>query len=180
MRLFHTGYQEIKTPDIRHGRKNADFGQGFYMTADQAFAERWGKEMKDEQVYVNLYELDEEGLSVKVFSRDMEWFRYIAGNRSGRPDAYPEYDVIVGPIANDTIYDVMGIITSGFLPPETSLKLLRIGPEYRQIVLKTEKAAEALKLISSKILPPEMIRESRRLLHKEERAYQAAVAEAME
>ena len=150
------------------------------MTGDQAFAERWGKEMKDEQVYVNLYELDEEGLSVKVFSRDMEWFRYIAGNRSGRPDAYPEYDVIVGPIANDTIYDVMGIITSGFLPPETSLKLLRIGPEYRQIVLKTEKAAEALKLISSKILPPEMIRESRRLLHKEERAYQAAVAEAME
>lgn len=83
MRLFHTGYQEIKTPDIRHGRKNADFGQGFYMTADQAFAERWGKEMKDEQVYVNLHELDEEGLSVKVFSRDMEWFRYIAGNRSG-------------------------------------------------------------------------------------------------
>jgi hypothetical protein len=53
------------------------------MTADQAFAERWGKEMKDEQVYVNLYELDEEGLSVKVFSRDMEWFRYIAGNRRG-------------------------------------------------------------------------------------------------
>ena len=83
MRLFHTGYQEIKTPDIRHGRKNADFGQGFYMTADQAFAERWGNEMKDERVYVNLYELDEEGLSVKVFSRDMEWFRYIAGNRSG-------------------------------------------------------------------------------------------------
>lgn len=32
MLLYHTGYQEIREPDIHHGRKNADFGQGFYLT----------------------------------------------------------------------------------------------------------------------------------------------------
>jgi hypothetical protein len=32
MRLCHTGSVEIKSPDIYLGRKNADFGQGFYLT----------------------------------------------------------------------------------------------------------------------------------------------------
>ncbi len=179
MLLFHTGYQEIKTPDVRHGRKNADLGQGFYTTADQAFAERWAKEMKGEQVYVNRYELDTEGLAVKSFSRDLEWYRYIAANRSGRPDAFSEYDVVIGPIANDTIYDLMGITTSGFLSPEDSLKLLLIGPEYRQIVLKTERAVSQLTWLTSKILPEEQVRASRELLRKEEAAFQEMVAKAM-
>ena len=43
MILFHTGFEEIREPDIHYGRKNADFGQGFYLTADRAFAERWTK-----------------------------------------------------------------------------------------------------------------------------------------
>ena len=30
MKLYHTGTVEIPVPDIRHGRVNADFGQGFY------------------------------------------------------------------------------------------------------------------------------------------------------
>ena len=30
MALYHTGYQEIRVPDIRHGRINADFGQGLF------------------------------------------------------------------------------------------------------------------------------------------------------
>ena len=37
MRLYHTGHMEIRNPDIHRGQKNADFGQGFYMTCiDQA------------------------------------------------------------------------------------------------------------------------------------------------
>lgn len=39
MVLYHTGYQEIRVPDIRHGRINADFGQGFYLTANEEFSE---------------------------------------------------------------------------------------------------------------------------------------------
>ena len=39
--LFHTGYAEIRDPDIHYGRKNADFGQGFYLTPDREFTYRW-------------------------------------------------------------------------------------------------------------------------------------------
>ncbi|MCR5294680.1 MAG: DUF3990 domain-containing protein [Lachnospiraceae bacterium] len=180
MRLYHTGYQEIRKPDIYRGRRNADFGQGFYLTADRAFSERWAKEKKGSEVYVNQYELDTDGLIVKCFERDMEWFRYLADNRGGRPDRLAGCDVIAGPIANDTIYDVMGIITSGFLTPEESLKLLRIGPAYRQVVLKTEKAAARLAFLSAGILPPEKIAASRILLREEEEDYRRKLAEALE
>ena len=36
MLLYHAGYREIREPDVRFGRKNADFGQVFYLTADES------------------------------------------------------------------------------------------------------------------------------------------------
>lgn len=45
--------------------------------------------------------------------------------------------MIAGPIANDTIFDTFGIITSGFLSADQAIKLLLIGPQYEQIVIKT-------------------------------------------
>ena len=37
MILYHTSDREIRIPDIHHGRKNADFGWGFYLTPDKEF-----------------------------------------------------------------------------------------------------------------------------------------------
>lgn len=41
MILYHTGTLEIRNPEIDHRRKNADFGQGFYLTPDREFTYRW-------------------------------------------------------------------------------------------------------------------------------------------
>ena len=41
MKLYHTGKMIIRDPDLTRGRKNADFGQGFYLTPDMEFAYRW-------------------------------------------------------------------------------------------------------------------------------------------
>ena len=73
MILYHTSSQQIQKPDIRHGRKNADFGWGFYLTPDREFTYRWARE----NAVVNEYELDEAGLLIHRFSRDTDWFRYI-------------------------------------------------------------------------------------------------------
>ena len=40
MKLYHTSTLEIPLPDIHHGRINADFGQGFYLTPDADFTYR--------------------------------------------------------------------------------------------------------------------------------------------
>ena len=143
MILYHTSDREIRDPDIHHGRKNADFGWGFYLTPDKDFTYRW----VGENAIVNEYELDESGLIIHRFDRDTDWFRYIFNNR--RLQDGIEADVIIGPIANDTIFDTLGIISSGFLKPDDAIKLLMIGPEYTQVALKTEKAAGQLQWIGS-------------------------------
>ena len=143
MILYHTSDREIRDPDIHYGRKNADFGWGFYLTPDKDFTYRWA----GANAIVNEYELDESGLIIHRFDRDTDWFRYIFNNR--RLQDGIEADVIIGPIANDTIFDTLGIISSGFLKPDDAIKLLMIGPEYTQVALKTEKAAGQLRWIGS-------------------------------
>ena len=49
------------------------------------------------------------GVRVKTFERGTEWFDYIYRNRLGMSDALSEYDVITGPIANDTLFETFGI-----------------------------------------------------------------------
>ena len=144
LRLYHAGFQVIPSPDVRYGRKNADFGQGFYLTADKAFAQKWAREQKGWRTYINRYELDPDGLSVLRLARGAEWFDYLSRNRAGKPDSLKDYDVITGPVAPDILYDTQGILTSGLLRREHALRLLLLGPEYDQTVLKTEKAAARL------------------------------------
>ncbi len=179
MILYHTGFKEIKEPDVHYGRKNADFGQGFYLTADEEFANRWAGERKGEDTIINTYELDTNGLEIKYFNREREWFEYIYGNRHGKADEITA-DVIIGPIANDTIYDTNGIVTSGFLKPEEAMQLLLIGPEYRQIALKTKKAASQLKWLSSRVMEPEQIARNKELLTTEEAQYLGLLARELE
>lgn len=180
MTLYHAGYLEIREPDIHHGRINADFGQGFYTTDDKAFAYGWAIEKPGFDVFVNLYELDEESLRIKVFEKNTDWFKYIFSNRRTKPDELAEYDLIIGPIACDTIYDTLGIITSGFLSDEEAMTLLLVGKTPRQIVLKTEKAAENLRFISSEVLSKEQIAESRARHEEENEKFQKEFAKAIE
>ena len=55
MKLYHTSNVEIREPDITRGRRNADFGPGFYLTPDVEFTFRWA----GADAVVNEYELDE-------------------------------------------------------------------------------------------------------------------------
>ena len=88
--------------------------------------------------------------------------------------------MVIGPIANDTLYDTLGIITSGFLTREQAAELLLLGPEYRQVVLKTDRAAEKLRWLSGEILSPEEIERCRAVVAEEERSYQTAFAALLE
>lgn len=97
MILYHTSDREIHIPDIHHGRRNADFGWGFYLTPDKDFTYRWA----GENAVVNEYELDEKNLVIRRLDRDVNWFQYIFDNR--RMQDKITADVIIGPIANDTI-----------------------------------------------------------------------------
>ncbi|MCR5596096.1 MAG: DUF3990 domain-containing protein [Lachnospiraceae bacterium] len=172
MRLYHTSELIIKNPDIFHGRKNADFGQGFYLSKDYDFCRRWSLN----EAFINEYELDTGGLDIIELSRNREWFEYIFGNR--RLNDTIKADVIIGPIANDTIYDTFGIISSGYLSTDEALKLLMIGPEYTQVVLKSEKAGQQLKWLDAVQVHSD--EDIKALLKAEEEEYQQAFADCMQ
>ncbi len=180
MKLFHSGYDIIKNPDIRRGRKNADFGQGFYLSDNGEFAGKWLREAKDKTAYVNEYELDTDGLDIKKFEREIEWLDYILANRAGHEDSLKNVDVVIGPIANDTLYDTFGMITGGFLEKEESLKLLMIGPCYYQIVIKSDKALANLKWVKAYEIDNSKLRQFASDLKDEEADYQQKIADAME
>ena len=65
MIVYHMGFSEIRSPDLRHGRANADFGQGFYLSDDADFSMRWARERKGETAVLNVYRLDLDGLAVR-------------------------------------------------------------------------------------------------------------------
>ena len=163
-----------------YGRVNAGFGQGFYTTADSDFSLRWAREKKGSDTIVNQYVLHSTGLTIQYFKRNQQWFDYIYSNRNRMLDLYPDADVIVGPIANDTIFDTMGVITSGMLSREDSLKLLLAGPEYSQIVLKSEKAVSQLDWICSRVLSSAELEQYKPLVAAEEERYLKEFAETME
>ncbi len=169
MILYHTSDREIPRPDIHYGRKNADFGWGFYLTPDRDFTYRWARD----NAVVNIYEFDETGLDIHRFSRSTEWFEYIFHNR--RLQDGLTADVVVGPIANDTIFDTLGILTSGYLTPEQAMKILMIGPAYTQVAVKTEKAARQLRWIRAERVE----RLDARTLEAEQAAYQESFAEEL-
>lgn len=170
LKLYHTGDQVIQAPDIHYGRKNADFGWGFYLTPDRDFACRWA----GNKAVLNEYELDTDGLSIHRFSRNEEWFRYIFGNR--RAEDGLDADVIIGPIANDILFDTLGIISSGVFAPQKALRLLKVGPVYTQVAIKSEKAVRQLRWI--KAAPVERIDEA--AFRKEQEDYLASLAQTME
>lgn len=180
MKLYHTGFEEIRKPDIRHGRKNADFGQGFYMSAEYEFSRKWARVRRGQDTVLNSYELDLSGLNIHRFERDLSWFEYIYANRNFKPDSLGEADVIIGPIANDTIYDTLGITTSGFLSKEQSLELLMIGPAYSQIVLKSEKAVSQLTWLEAQVLDENSVRKFREETAAEEAEFQKQFAQLLE
>ncbi len=177
--LFHTGFSVIEKPDIGHGRKNADFGQGFYLSENEEFSRRWARSRKDEKTYINRYELDDTDLLIKHFIRNKEWFDYIFNNRRMKEDAYKEYDVIIGPIANDTLYDTWGIITSGLLSDNEAEEVMMIGPCYEQTVIKSDKALSKLLFIKADELSAEEIHKYRQIVAKEEGEYQKEFSQTL-
>ena len=92
----------------------------------------------------------------------------------------PYADVIIGPIANDTIFDTLGITTSGLLDREQSLRLLMLGPVYNQIVIKNEKAASQLKWLKAEILDEETVRAYRKETAAEEAVFTKQFAQLLD
>jgi len=153
MTLFHGGSLTVEVPNLSLSRKNLDFGAGFYTTANKeqaiAFAEKVMLRKKQNSRAVSVYNFDvesaENNLDILKFSYpDKLWLNFIHENRRGIYTG-KQYDLVIGPVANDDVFATLIIFEQGILNVEQTLETLKVKNLYIQYVFKTEKALSLLK-----------------------------------
>lgn len=111
--LYHGSQMSVPHPNAKAGRKNLDFGPGFYLTKIRKQAENWavvmaGRKGRNAEAVLNTYQFDMDratvdGVRVKSFpSYDLEWLDYVVSCRRGK-DYSCEYDIVEGGVANDNV-----------------------------------------------------------------------------
>ena len=156
MKLYHGSYLDIECIDLRRSMRGKDFGQGFYLSADYQQAFDIAKIRCLGTNYtpcVNCYEFDESwvssgsGLKVKRFdSYSLEWADFVLLNRQNKTDIpVHSYDIVMGPIANDTVGRQIRLLLDGLIDKQTFLERLKYmkGITF-QYYFGTEKAIQYL------------------------------------
>ncbi len=153
MNLFHGSSVEVKSPSIKFARRALDFGRGFYVTSNFAQAEKWSKILQYRKnntvpAIISTFYFDRDALKnlkVLVFpAANGDWLDFVAANRKGLP--LPEkYDIVIGPVANDSTIDVINRYMSGEYTKEVAMLLLRPQNLTDQYTFLTERALEYLK-----------------------------------
>ena len=129
--VYHGGTEIVDKPDCKCGRKNLDFGQGFYVTDIRDQAEKWAKNMsrsRNKPPLLNRYRLNREAIikemHCKIFdSYDVQWLEFIIANRSGQ-DIAKQYDYVEGGVANDRVIDTINLYMAGLMELSTALREL--------------------------------------------------------
>ena len=153
MILYHGSNVVIKNPISTKGRSDVDFGSGFYLTADKNMARKWASNKN--QSIVNVYEVNLSMLKVKQLHADDEWLDYVIYNRTNvgkKPFNDSNYDVIVGPTADDKLFATIDLYSDGIISKEQTIHVVNCMKYSEQIVFKNDLAIrKALMFIESKV-----------------------------
>lgn len=115
MTIYHGGYQVVETPQIIEGEFVKDFGNGFYCTEIKGQAARWSKRYPTPVVSIYDYQ---ENPSLKVLHfKEMteEWLDFIVDCRN---NIKHDYDIVIGAMADDQIYNYISDYINGVLTRE--------------------------------------------------------------
>lgn len=157
MKLYHGSNMNIEQIDLSRSKVGKDFGCGFYLSAQEEQAKELA-ERKTEQIgegipTINEYEFDETllangNISVLRFeSYTKEWAEFVLLNRKNRTRISSHlYDIVIGPIANDTVGYQIRRFTMGIISMEQFIEELKYmkGISF-QYFFGTEEAIKHLK-----------------------------------
>ena len=111
MELFHGSNVVVDQPKIITDGYYKDFGYGFYCTNLEKQAKRWAL-VKQHGHVVNVYDyLENKSLNTLVFDEMTdEWLDFVVACRQGIKH---DYDMVEGPMADDTIWNYVDDFTRG-------------------------------------------------------------------
>lgn len=158
MKLYHGSFTpDIRQPDLQKCRQKTDFGKGFYTTKSFEQAKRWATLRKNrfhtEKAYVAEYEIDDAILSsveykIKHFDgATKEWLDFVFNNRKGL--ATEMYDMVMGPVANDSLYATLLLYEQGVLSVDATIAQLKTYVLFDQLSFHTPKAIETLQFVKT-------------------------------
>jgi len=150
-RVFHGSDVLVSTPRIMQPIRALDFGIGFYTTTNKEQADNFAKKVQDRndsaERHISAYTLNIDLLekqSILFFEKpDKAWLDFVSANRNGTYDG-EAFDVIYGPVANDTIFKTFIAYQNGTLDEKETLRRLKIRSLYNQMVLTNENALKCL------------------------------------
>lgn len=153
MILYHGTNVDFEHIDISKTQLHKDFGRGFYLTDLREQAERMAMRktrMLGGEPVVQAYELDETKLSgLKVLSFDSAteaWASFILKNRDRSVKApQHDYDIVIGPIADDGVAFLLGRYTEGTLTLSELARELEFKHLNKQYYFGSERAVSLLK-----------------------------------
>lgn len=141
MEIYHGSYTSVQKPEIIKGKFTKDFGEGFYCTELKRQAEKWAK--RYDTPVVSIYEYNPlEEVNILCFD-DMtdEWLDFIVACRSGKPH---DYDIVIGAMANDQIYNYVADFMNGILTREQFWVMAKFKYPTHQINFCTPKALQCI------------------------------------
>ena len=163
--IYHGSEKIVEKPILGRGRKNNDFGLGFYCTASKELAKEWAVSNLYDGIS-NCYTLDTEYLNIlNLNSSDysiLNWIavlvehrvfsiknpvarrakRYLLDNFSINVNAF---DLIIGYRADDSYFDYAESFLNNGISVEQLARAMRLGKLGEQIVIKSKFAFSKLK-----------------------------------
>ena len=159
LKLYHGSNAEVSYPIIRPNLRALDFGAGFYLTSSEQQAVKWAKVVARRRrkgaPQLNIYEFDESGLLMlnvlKFQTANAEWLDFVVNNRKELLMVNP-YDIVIGPVANDSTLPVIDDYMDGVYTKEEAVKRLLPQNLTDQYAFLSEKALAYLKFKRSEQL----------------------------
>lgn len=146
MTVYHGGYTSVMSPEIRIGRNTKDFGNGFYCTVIKEQAARWAKRYTTPTISIYDLRLDP-SLNILEFSEmTEEWLDFIINCRHGIDHSY---DIVIGAMANDQIYNFIADYMDGIITREQFWSLAKFKYPTHQINFCTTQALNCLEYRTS-------------------------------
>lgn len=145
VRLYHGSKQIVRFPEIRTARYHKDFYFGFYCTTFPEQAKRWATRYSGIGV-INEYKYQRnDALRVLIFKEMTEsWLDFIVMCRQGIPH---DYDIVEGPMANDTIFNYIQNYVDGKISRAAFWELAKFKRPTHQISFHTARALSTLEFM---------------------------------
>lgn len=144
--IYHASHRAVEYPAIKKSKFTKDFSWGFYCNTSKEEAE------KNAAIFItpniNIYKLNlSEPLNVKVFDDyNDEWLNFVIRCRDG---AIHEYDIVIGPIADDSIYDYIDSYYAGQINEVELFEEMKLKYKSKQISFHTISALDSIQFIQS-------------------------------